>query len=105
MQMTNSLVAVATQLLSAPGDKYWGYDLSRETGVRSGVLYPILGRMLERGWLEDGWEDGASYRGKRPPRRYYTLTPEGLEALGAISRRAAADARFQNRPRLGYAGA
>lgn len=105
MQMTNALVTVAVQLLSAPDDKHWGYDLSRATGVRSGVLYPILGRLLDRGWLEDGWEDANEVRGKRPPRRYYKVTPEGMEELGAISRRAAADARFQPQRRLGFAGA
>lgn len=105
MQMTNALVTVAVALLSAPDDRHWGYELSRSTGVRSGVLYPILGRLLDRGWLEDGWEDAMEVRGKRPPRRYYKVTPEGLEELGAISRRAAADARFQPRPKLGFAGA
>jgi PadR family transcriptional regulator PadR len=100
MQITHSLVTVAAQLLSEPDEKHWGYELSRTTGVRSGVLYPILGRLLDRGWLDDGWEDPAEVRGKRPPRRYYTLTPAGLEELGAICRRASQDARFQVRPKL-----
>lgn len=94
MQMTHSLVSVAVALLSAPDDKHWGYDLSRQTGVRSGVLYPILGRLLDRGWLEDGWEEAESLKGKRPPRRYYTVTKEGLEELGAISQHAKTQQRF-----------
>lgn len=105
MQITHALVSVALALLSAPDEKHWGYELSRQTGVRSGVLYPILGRLFDRGWIEDGWEDATEVRGKRPPRRYYTVTQSGLEELGAISRRAAADARFQPRPKLGFAGA
>jgi PadR family transcriptional regulator PadR len=98
MQVTHTLVAVAVALMSAPDDRHWGYEMSRETGVRSGVLYPILGRLLERGWIEDGWEDAEEVKGKRPPRRYYRVTEAGLEELGALARRAASEQRFQMRP-------
>jgi PadR family transcriptional regulator PadR len=100
MQITHTLVAVAAALMAAPDDKHWGYDLSRQTGVRSGALYPILGRLLDRGWIEDGWEDATAIQGKRPPRRYYTLTPEGVQELGAVAKRATSDARFQFRPQV-----
>ncbi|PPG98305.1 PadR family transcriptional regulator [Rathayibacter rathayi] len=95
MQMTHSLVSVAVALLSAPDAKHWGYDLSKQTGVRSGVLYPILGRLLDNGWLEDGWEEPETLKGKRrPPRRYYTVTPEGLAELGAVAQQAQTQQRF-----------
>lgn len=100
MQMTHSLVAVVTELLGAPDDRHWGYEMSRTSGIRSGVLYPILGRLLDRGWLEDGWEDAKEVQGKRPPRRYYKVTEEGLSELGAIARQAATDPRFQQQPKL-----
>lgn len=90
MQMTKPLIAVAVALLSAPEDKHWGYELSRQTGVRSGVLYPLLGRLLDEGWLEDGWEDPVEVGRKRPPRRYYQVTEEGLNELGAVAKRAPA---------------
>src|SRR3712207_8962836 len=45
--------------------KQWGYDLSKRSGVRSGVLYPILRRLLEKGWLTDGWEEPADVRKPR----------------------------------------
>lgn len=100
MQITHSLVAVVSELLQAPDDRHWGYELSRTSGIRSGVLYPILGRLLDRGWLEDGWENAAEFQGKRPPRRYYKVTEEGLAELGAIVRKAATDPRFQKHPKL-----
>lgn len=93
--MTHSLVAVVAAMLENPEARLWGYDLTTRAGVRSGVLYPILGRMLADGWLVDGWEDEAETGGKRPPRRYYTLTDRGLDELGALRARAKADPRFR----------
>ena len=75
--------------------RHWGYDLSKRSGVRSGVMYPTLQRMLDEGWLDDGWEDQVQVgRAKRPPRRYYQLTDEGKIALGALVAEARHDARF-----------
>jgi PadR family transcriptional regulator PadR len=54
MKLTNALVQVALAVVSHPDNRLWGYELSRQTGVRSGVLYPILHRMLDEGWLVDG---------------------------------------------------
>lgn len=94
--MTHSLVEVATALLDDPKGKHWGYELSKKSGVRSGVLYPLLGRMLDDGWLEDGWEDPETMTAKRPPRRYYEITSTGLVELGAIMSQARRDSRFQS---------
>src|SRR5437667_9427934 len=94
--MTYALVQVAATLMSDANGRYWGYDLSKQSGVRSGVRYPILQRMLDEGWLTDGWEEqGHVGRAKRPPRRYYELTDAGKVALGAMLVRARRDARFQ----------
>jgi PadR family transcriptional regulator PadR len=95
MKVTHSLVQVLLALVEAPQDRHWGYDLSKRAGVRSGVLYPILRRMLEQGWLTDGWEDASETRGSRPPRRYYLMTDEGLSQAGALLNRARSDARFR----------
>jgi PadR family transcriptional regulator, regulatory protein PadR len=90
------LIQVALALMEDPTGRHWGYELSKQAGVRSGVLYPILHRMLDVEWLEDGWEDPAQLKGKRPPRRYYELTDEGRLALGAILQEARNDARFRS---------
>jgi PadR family transcriptional regulator PadR len=94
MRKTHALVQVAIAFLDDPASGHWGYELSKRSGVRSGVLYPMLTRMLDEGWIEDRWEDPTAIRDKRPPRRYYELTDEGRVALGAILQEARSDARF-----------
>ncbi|MGW1676051.1 PadR family transcriptional regulator [Saccharopolyspora sp. NPDC002376] len=92
---------VASVLMGNPTSKHWGYELGRQAGVRSGVLYPMLTRMLDEGWLTDGWEDPETIQG-RPPRRYYELTEEGKLELGAVLQAGMSDARFKNL-QLGWA--
>lgn len=53
-----------------------GYDLSEQTGLSSGTLYPILMRLSDRGMLESKWEP-SQYEG-RPPRKLYRLNAEGI---------------------------
>lgn len=96
MRKTFSLVQVAMALMADPGGRHWGYELSKRSGVRSGVLYPTLQRMLDEGWVEDGWEEQGEVRAKRPPRRYYTLTDKGKIELGALLSEAREDARFRS---------
>jgi PadR family transcriptional regulator, regulatory protein PadR len=94
MRTTYTLIQVAQALMEDPTGRHWGYELSKRAGVRSGVLYPILHRMLDEGWLEDGWEDPAQLSRKRPPRRFYELTDKGRLALGARLEAARSDTRF-----------
>ena len=53
-----------------------GYDLSKETGLRSGTLYPLLMRLSEQGLLESRWQEPE--RPGLPPRHVYRLTTAGL---------------------------
>lgn len=95
MRLTHASVAVLRALLDDPEAYHYGYDLILQTGVCSGVIYPILWRMVDAGWLADGWEDqGAEQEYGRPRRRYYQLTGEGLAELGAMAGRASTDRRF-----------
>jgi DNA-binding PadR family transcriptional regulator len=52
-----------------------GYDLSEQTSLSSGTLYPILMRLSDRGLLESKWEP-SEHEG-RPPRKLYRLNAEG----------------------------
>jgi PadR family transcriptional regulator, regulatory protein PadR len=54
----------------------YGYDLSKETGLRSGTLYPLLMRLSEQGFLESRWQE--TERPGLPPRHVYRLTTRGL---------------------------
>jgi len=62
-----------------------GYELSKETGLASGTLYPSLMRLHDQGLLESKWlePDGSG----RPPRHLYRLTSPGL----ALAHQVAAD--------------
>ena len=67
---------VLERFVGRPTDWRYGYDLSRETGLKSGTLYPILIRLEKYTWLEASWvatEEGV------PPRHTYRLTSNGLE--------------------------
>lgn len=84
MRPTEQLLQVAEVLMSEPTGRFWGYDIGRRAHLRSGVLYPILHRMLDEGWLQDGWDEAPpSGKRKAPPRRYYELTDLGARNLGA----------------------
>jgi PadR family transcriptional regulator, regulatory protein PadR len=62
--------------LLADADRWrYGYDLSKETGLASGTLYPILMRLTEQKLLETAWEP--SDEPGRPPRHIYRLTADG----------------------------
>ncbi|HLL68184.1 MAG TPA: PadR family transcriptional regulator [Micromonosporaceae bacterium] len=66
---------VFTALLDEPSRWRYGYDLSRETGLASGTLYPILMRLSQQELLDTGWEP--SDEPGRPPRHTYRLTAAG----------------------------
>ncbi|WHM30768.1 helix-turn-helix transcriptional regulator [Streptomyces sp. BPPL-273] len=96
MRKTHALMQVATELLADPSGKHYGYSLAKRAGVRSGVLYPMLARLVDAGWLTDGWEDPTTIQDRRPPRRYYELTDEGKLRLGGLLEEARSDARFKS---------
>jgi len=67
--------AVLQAFLSEAAEWCYGYQISRQTNLKSGTLYPILMRMAERGLLETQWETGEP---GKPPRHMYRFTPDGL---------------------------
>jgi DNA-binding PadR family transcriptional regulator len=62
--------------LAQPGEWRYGYDISRETGLKSGTLYPLLMRLHDRGLLEAEWRPSA--QPGRPQRHAYRLTASGI---------------------------
>jgi DNA-binding PadR family transcriptional regulator len=79
-------LAVLAALCAEPSAWRHGYDIAKETGLKSGTLYPILIRLADRGLVEACWEDWQP--AGRPPRHLYRLTAGGL----ARARAALADA-------------
>lgn len=80
-RQTRELFAV---LLRKPRSWHYGYELSRETGLSSGTLYPLLMRLSDQGLLESDWQEPE--RPGKPPRHVYRLTSEGLAFARTVTR-------------------
>jgi DNA-binding PadR family transcriptional regulator len=74
-------LAVLADLCATPSQWRHGYGIARDTGLKSGTLYPVLIRLADRGLVEACWED--EQPSGRPRRHLYRLTPEGLAAATA----------------------
>ncbi len=86
--LTKELVAASTEplilTLLSKGESY-GYALIQEVKRLSGdkiewtdgMLYPVLHRMEDEGWIESRW--GEAETGRK--RKYYSIKKEGRKAL------------------------
>lgn len=77
-RLSPQTLLVLEQFVARAKDWHYGYELSQETGLKSGTLYPILMRLSEYSLLETKWvttEEGV------PPRHTYRLTQEGIETV------------------------
>jgi PadR family transcriptional regulator PadR len=79
--LSTQSLAVLAALAARPSAWRHGYDLARETGLKSGTLYPILVRLADRKIVQACWEEG-DHAG-RPRRHLYRLTSDGLAAATA----------------------
>ncbi len=66
-------------LYSDPRIWWYGYNLSKATGLKSGTLYPMLMRLKDQGYLESEWHE--SENPGRPPRHVYRLTSLGIQLI------------------------
>jgi DNA-binding PadR family transcriptional regulator len=74
-------------LLEQPRLWRHGYELAKETELKSGTLYPLLIRLSEQGLAEARWKP--SEQPGKPPRHQYRLTPDGA----ALAREQQADSQ------------
>lgn len=63
-------------LMEQPRTWQYGYQLSKDTGLLSGTLYPILMRLSDRGYLTHKWIESPD--AGVPPRHAYRLTATGI---------------------------
>lgn len=68
---------VLAALVREPDGWRYGYDLTRETGVGAGTLYPLLDRWERQGLLESEWRPAE--KPGRPARHAYRLTSAGRQ--------------------------
>ena len=82
-------LSVLAALCGQPSAWQHGYALARETGLKSGTLYPILIRLADQGLVEARWQEEPAPG--RPRRHLYRLTSDGAasaaEALAAVPAR------------------
>ena len=89
-------LAVLAALAAEPSAWRHGYDLARETGLKSGTLYPILVRLADREIVQACWEEDQP--AGRPRRHLYQLTTDGLATARAALAAAPAPAARTARP-------
>ena len=90
-------VRLLQALLEQPAQWHYGYELSKQTGLSSGTLYPILMRLADQHLLETRWEP--PQRPGRPARHNYRLTAAGQQlALDRAARPASARRLAPARP-------
>ena len=74
-------LSVLAALCDQPSQWQHGYALAKQTGLKSGTLYPILIRLADRGLVEACWQDEP--QPGRPRRHLYRVTADGLAAAAA----------------------
>lgn len=89
--MTLQTQLVLRALLEEPTREMYGLQISQAAGLATGTIHPILARLEGLGWLESRWEEIDPAKEGRPKRRYYRLSPDGVEC----ARHALANARTQ----------
>jgi len=96
-------LSVLAALCQEPSQWQHGYALAKQTGLKSGTLYPILIRLADRDLVEACWQDEPAPG--RPRRHLYRLTAAGLAsatgALASAAERAAKHAAEQAAARTG----
>ena len=90
-------VAVLAELAATPSQWRHGYGIARDTGLKSGTLYPVLIRLANRGLVEACWED--EQPAGLPRRHLYRLTPDGLATAAEVLARAPSGGEVQAGPR------
>jgi PadR family transcriptional regulator PadR len=93
MTIPTRLVLIALLAALKSGEKVYGLEICRRTGLKSGTVHPILKRLGEENWVEDEWETQLKKKIlkkkpttkkpksglDRPLRHYYKLTEAGRD--------------------------
>ena len=84
VQMRKGILEYCILEIIARGEVYASDMLEELTSAKmivvEGTLYPLLTRLKNAGLLDYSWVESTS----GPPRKYYTLTPTGLQFLDQL---------------------
>ncbi|HEY6763120.1 MAG TPA: PadR family transcriptional regulator [Baekduia sp.] len=84
VRATTQVLAILNVLLSDLSGDWYGLELTRAAGLKTGTVYPILARLEKAGWLTSRWEDVDPAVAGRPRRRMYRLSGEGQRNGSAL---------------------
>ena len=85
-QMRRGAIEYCVMALLRKGERY-GFELARALAeadglvTSEGTIYPLLSRLRRDGFVDTSWRESS----QGPPRRYYSLTGDGLQALDAFA--------------------
>jgi PadR family transcriptional regulator PadR len=85
-QMRRGAIEYCVMALLRKGERY-GFELARALAeadglvTSEGTIYPLLSRLRRDGLVDTAWREST----QGPPRRYYSLTSDGLAALDAFT--------------------
>ncbi|MEE4546356.1 helix-turn-helix transcriptional regulator [Streptomyces sp. V4-01] len=101
IRLSKPMIAVLQVLLTVTSDHpAWGLSICMDADLGSGTVYPVLDRLIERGWVTRRSE--TTPHPGRPARQYYELTGTGrAHAQAQAAPRARAERRspfFARRP-------
>ncbi len=102
--MTLSTQLVLRAMLAEPTQEMYGLQIGHAAELPSGTIHPILARLEACGWLESRWEDIDPAKEGRPRRRYYRLSPDGVEHARTALARVHTPRVLVSRLRAGLAG-
>lgn len=68
-----------------PESKFSGREIGRLANLASGTVYPIMLRLEGRGVLKSEWENVDPHVEKRPRRRFYSITDDGLGLISDLA--------------------
>jgi PadR family transcriptional regulator PadR len=95
LPLEESILSAAIVLQRRSIEDFHGYEIAKHLATATdsklltayGTLYRALGRLESMGLLRSRWEDPQrAAEERRPGRRLYTLTAEGVEAARAAGR-------------------
>ena len=81
-RLSHQTLRILRLFLEKPNNALAGSDVSKETGILSGTMYPVLARLEQARWLKSDWEKLDPSEAGRPRKRLYRLTGLGYRKAG-----------------------
>ena len=83
-RITGAFLEVMQIFVDEPNRKFTGAEIKKKCDRKAGTVYPLLSRLVARGWIESEWENIDVDKEDRPPRRLYSATKEGVRRAKSI---------------------